>query len=225
MTFEKWEGTTGGKVVGSMNLHKQFEDLDFFIMLSSLTGGLGNVSQANYAGGGTCQDALAQCRTAKCLPALSIDVEMVKSVGYVAQAIGVSGRLANLAYISLEEDEILRLIESGIKTPYRRGGRSCQVVTGLGSFASADDIHWGEDLRFQSLKGVSVSGGGGSSKDGTSIKDSLAQALSWQEVVDVVSNAVINKLSQMSMIPPEEFDKRQPLSAYGVTHPGRDVNI
>jgi len=216
MTFEQWEGTTGGKIAGSMNLHNQFQELDFFIMLSSLTGIVGNVSQANYTAGGTFQDALAQYRTANGMPALSIDLGMVKSVGYVAEATGVSERLTKLGYISLEEDEVLRLIESGIKTPYRQGERSCQIVTGLGSFANADDIHWRKDLRFQSLKKVSMSGGGGRSKDGASFKDSLAQALSWQDVVDLVTGAIINKLSQMFMIPPDEFDKGQPLSKYGV---------
>lgn len=215
MTFEQWEGTTGGKIAGSLNLHRQFQELDFFIMLSSLTGIVGNSSQANYTAGGTFQDALAQYRTSKGMPALSIDLGMVKSVGYVAEATGVTERLSKLGYFSLEEDEVLRLIESGIVTPLRHE-RSCQVVTGLGSFASADDIHWRMDLRFQSLQKVSMSGGGSSGKDGTSFKDSLAQALSWQEVVDLITDAIINKLSQMFMIPTDEFDKTQSLAKYGV---------
>lgn len=217
MTFEQWEGTTSGKITGSMNLHNQFQDLDFFIMLSSLTGIVGNVSQANYTAGGTFQDALALYRTANGMPALSIDLGMVKSVGYVAEATGVSERLTKLGYISLEEDEVLRLIESGITTPHRTGSRSCQIVTGLGAFATADDIHWREDPRFQSLKQVSMSGGGGGrSKDGTSFKDALAQALSWPDVVDLVTAAIIGKLAQMFMIPEDEFDRSQPLARYGV---------
>ncbi|KAL8718899.1 MAG: hypothetical protein Q9225_004024 [Loekoesia sp. 1 TL-2023] len=216
MTFGQCKGTASGKVAGSINLHNLFKDLDFFIMLSSLTGILGNASQANYTAGGTFQDALAQYRTVNGLPALSIDLGMVKSMGYVAEATGVSERLIKLGYTSVEEDEVLRLIEPGIKTPYRRGERSCQVVTSLGSFTTAEDIYWREDLRFQFLKKVSMSGTGGSSKEGSSLKDSLAQALSWQEVLDLITDAVTNKLSHMFMIAPDEFDKSQPLSTYGV---------
>lgn len=216
MSFEQWEGTTRAKVAGSMNLHTQFRDLDFFIMLSSLTGIVGNVSQANYTAGGSFQDALAQYRTSRGLPALSIDLGMVKSVGYVAEATGVSERLAKIGYISVEEDEVLRIIESAIKTPNRQQ-RSCQVITGLGSFTSADGILWREDPRFRSLQEVSMSGGGNSGKkEGNDFKDLLAQALSWADIVTIVTEAIINKLSEMFLLPPHDFDSSQPVSKYGV---------
>jgi hypothetical protein len=42
------------------------DDLDFFILLSSNVGILGNASQANYAAGGTYEDALARIRHRLC---------------------------------------------------------------------------------------------------------------------------------------------------------------
>ena len=219
MSFEQWEGTTRAKVAGSINLHTQFLDLDFFIMLSSLTGIAGNVSQANYTAGGSFQDALAHYRTSRGLPAVSIDLGMVKSVGYVAEAKGVYERLAKDGYLSVDEDVVLRIIESAIETPNRQQ-RSCQVITGLGSFTSTDGIVWREDARFRSLQEVSMSGGGGTgsngNKEGNDFKDLLAQALSWAEVVVIITDAIITKLSEMFLLPPHEFDSAQSVAKYGV---------
>lgn len=218
MTHEQWTGTTSAKIAGSYNLHKQFPDLDFFILLSSLTGVLGNMSQANYTAGGAFQDALAQYRTAHGLPAVSIDLGMVRSVGYVAEATGVSERLAKLGYVSVEEDEVLRLIEGAIESPLRGtdSPRSCQVVTGVASFTNVESIHWRTDLRFQSLQKVSTTASASSSSGSGGFKDALSKSTTWPEVVQLVTDAIIKKLSDMFMIPTDEFDKSQPMSKYGV---------
>lgn len=131
------------------------------------------------------------------------------------EAPGVSERLAKLGYISVEEDEVLRIIESAIETP-KRQQRSCQVITGLASYTNADGILWREDLRFQSLQNISVSGGGSSgSKEGNNFQDSLAQALSWADTT-LVTDVIIKKLAEMFMLPPDEFDRSQSMSKYGV---------
>ncbi|CAN8104204.1 unnamed protein product [Discula destructiva] len=57
--------------------------MDFFLMLSSISGVLGLVSQANYGAGNTFQDALARHRTAEGLPAVAIDLPAVSQVGVV----------------------------------------------------------------------------------------------------------------------------------------------
>ena len=88
MTYSKFLTARKPKIEGTRNLHNYFEsrsmDLDFFVMLSSLAGILGNVSQSNYAAGNTYQDTLAHHRAANGLPALSIDVGMVTDVGWTA---------------------------------------------------------------------------------------------------------------------------------------------
>lgn len=105
-----------------MELNVQFSEsqLDFFIMLSSMTGVAGNSSQANYAAGGSFQDALARHRAAQGLPAVSLDLGMVRSVGYVAETKGVADRLMKSGYRFVEEEEVLRLIEAAITKPIRQ---------------------------------------------------------------------------------------------------------
>jgi len=55
MTLEQYNAALRPKVHGSWNLHKLLSknDLEFFVMLSSLSGVVGLASQCNYAAGGT----------------------------------------------------------------------------------------------------------------------------------------------------------------------------
>ncbi|KAL9110322.1 MAG: hypothetical protein Q9227_005053 [Pyrenula ochraceoflavens] len=77
---------TTPKVQGSFNLHAlPPHDMDFFILKSSATGITGNRSQANYAADNTFQDFLAHYRRTQGLPASSIDLVRILSVGYVEE--------------------------------------------------------------------------------------------------------------------------------------------
>src|SRR4051794_39424590 len=111
MTLGNFNTAIRPKVQGSWNLHQRFTDVDFFIMLSSLLGVVGSASQANYTAGGAFQDALAHHRRARGLPAVTVDLGMVKSVGYVAENQGVSDRLARIGLRAVSDDVVLRILE------------------------------------------------------------------------------------------------------------------
>jgi KR domain-containing protein len=86
---------------GSWNLHELLpQNLDFFILLSSLAGIVGSISQANYAAGNTYQDALVNYRHAKGLPAQSIDLGLIKGVGYVEEHKEVAANTSSLKFVS-----------------------------------------------------------------------------------------------------------------------------
>ena len=220
MTFEDWIAATRPKIQGSWNLHEQFSDqLDFFVILSSFVGFGGNSSQANYGAGGSFEDALARHRTMKGLPALSIDLGMVASVGYVAENKGVADRLARMGYIAIQEDELLRLVESGISYP-KRELHSCQLVTGIPTGADADwgKASWRHEPRFSGLRQAhssSVDNKEGS-EDTIDLKYQIANATTLAEVVGFICAAVVRKLSEMFMIPETEIAQDAPMSKYGV---------
>jgi len=74
------------KVQGAWNLHRLTlkEELDFFVLFSSLAAMLGSVGQGNYAAGNAFQDALAHHRRARGLPGLSINWGPWAEVGMAA---------------------------------------------------------------------------------------------------------------------------------------------
>ncbi|KDN71930.1 putative KR domain-containing protein [Colletotrichum sublineola] len=71
------------KCAGSWNLHQLLpRNLDFFVLLSSFCGVMGNRGQANYAAGNAFEDGLARHRVADNLKAVSIDLVLVAEAGW-----------------------------------------------------------------------------------------------------------------------------------------------
>lgn len=86
MTYQQFQAAIGPKVRGSWNLQAVLDkDLDFFVMLSSITSIVGNRGQAKYAAGNAYQDALARQLVAQGVKAVSINLGTIKTVGYVAE--------------------------------------------------------------------------------------------------------------------------------------------
>ncbi|KAL8687483.1 MAG: hypothetical protein Q9218_006357 [Villophora microphyllina] len=223
MSFEDYQTAVGPKVQGSWNLHEHFQDtpLDFFILLSSMTGVAGNSSQTNYAAGGSFQDALARYRSTRGLPAVSLDLGMVRSVGYVAETIGVAERMQRNGYRFVEEAEVMRLIESAILEPRRKPDTS-QVMIGIASGPGADwgNAAWRDDPRFSGLCLAQSSNkeaeGGPSGKAAPDIQARLAKAPSRLDAVNSVCDTLVAKLAEMFSLPLKDIDRGMRLAKYGV---------
>lgn len=224
MSFEDYSTALRPKLEGSWNLHVQFSEsqLDFFIMLSSMTGVAGNSSQANYAAGGSFQDALARHRAAQGLPAVSLDLGMVRSVGYVAEKKDVADRMMKSGYRFVEEKEVLRLIEAAITKPIRQQHTS-QILIGIASGAGADWglAPWRHDLRFTGLLQAQEGSQAEDStndkqKDAVGLKSQLVNAKSWDEAVNHICAAIVTKISEMFSMPESEIDKTATSSRYGI---------
>ena len=116
MTLDQYNAAIRPKVHGSWNLNTLLssDDLDFIVMLSSLSGVVGFASQCNYAAGGTFQDVLTRYRAAKGLHGASIDIGIVQSVGCVAENQGTAERLRSSGYKVLTEEDVLGAIESAV---------------------------------------------------------------------------------------------------------------
>jgi hypothetical protein len=157
MTYENWRAAVYPKANGTMNLAEEFEDLDFFIILSSLAGISGNSSQANYAAGCAFQDSFACWRASQDLPAVSLDLGFVGSASNVADKEGVAKRLTQAGYRQLSERHVLNLVESAICRPKRSIGMS-QVITGIAAFDETQkDVSWRQEPRFAALRTLAAS--------------------------------------------------------------------
>lgn len=188
-------------------------------MLSSTTGVLGNSSQANYAAGGSSQDAFARFRSSNSLPAGSIDLGLIKSIGYAAETKGITEKLIRMGYRQVEVDDMLAVIESAIKTSIRPQSSS-QIIKGVHSFDHIDGIYWREELRFSDLRknqnASQTTRGRKGNQQENNIQPPLADALTWADAVNDVTGAIIKKLSNMFAIPEAEIDESKPVTKYNV---------
>ncbi|KAK3328388.1 hypothetical protein B0T19DRAFT_475997 [Cercophora scortea] len=233
MTFDQWRRAILPKVSGTTNLDKHLpSSLSFFILLSSLTGVAGHLSQANYAAGNTFQDAFARHRVAHGQTAVSIDLSAVSGVGYVAAADaadkdGARTRIEALGSRSIPVEAILDLLENVIqrepKTP-----EEAQVIVGLEPWNKlAPDATIRRDQRFGTLRlGVRRAasalgaGAGGGETQKLSPSAMLAQALGLgrgaEGVGEAVAAALGARLAAIFNVDSAEIDLGLSLAAHGV---------
>ncbi|KAK2770358.1 polyketide synthase [Colletotrichum kahawae] len=226
MTYDQWLAATGPKVAATWNIHNILPDLNFFSMLSSLTGLGGNTSQANYSAGGTFQDAFAKFRTSQSLPAVSIDLASIQEVGFVANTEGVAERLTKTGLADISEAQMLKIVESrdietAIQHPLREVDLS-QLITGILEFDEASTVAWVNDKRFTATQVTRNAHGGPrgrgdqQSQATARLSDSLQSATSGTSAVVLILDAIISKLGEMFGLDAAEIDKKYPVSKYGV---------
>ncbi|RMZ80449.1 hypothetical protein DV737_g3022, partial [Chaetothyriales sp. CBS 132003] len=136
MTYDKWVGATTCKIPGTWNLHSFLpDDLDFFIVLSSVVSVIGNTGQANYSAGNSYLDALAHYRHNKGLAATSFNIGLVTDATHFTEDFTAENFLqlyGHLVPVSVEDKEVnialtaaMRGVTSdGVKVP-------TQVVVGI----------------------------------------------------------------------------------------------
>lgn len=87
-------GEQSNIILASWNLHEVLpKDVDFFILLSSASGIVGNRGQSNYSAGNSYQDGLARYRVSQEWKATALDLGVILSVGVVAENAGLLGNL------------------------------------------------------------------------------------------------------------------------------------
>lgn len=213
MEYDQWKPVISPKVYGTSNLDSVFSDsrLDFFIILSSVTGILGNFGQANYTAAGTFQDALSWRRVSRGQPSVSIDLGSIPSVG-LAKELGVLNLLEKAGYRPHSLPELLRIFEMAIRHP-----RHGQIVTGIRPWTEPGDLPWRQEPRFLGLQQRATDEGlekQAASKN-RSLKDSLHDDSDVPPLVKILE-ALVARVAEMSLLAPTDVSPDQELAAYGV---------
>lgn len=226
MTVEDFNAALRPKVQGSWNLHKLVQDVDFFIMLSSSIGVMGGPGQANYAAASVFQDALAQLRRAQGKPATSIDLGVVKSVGYVANAAGrgISERLARTGFQTLSVEDVTAMVERAIASSNKSLPEV--VMTGINTSPGAHwaEERWIQEARFAGLKPrpqVVLQAGPATTPgpDQNGLGDTraeLSRAVSYDDAVGMVLEAMSRKLRRMFGLGEDDVSGSRTLASLGV---------
>lgn len=229
MTFDDYDAVVQSKVAGAWNAHNALAgiDLDFFLLLSSVAGTVGNTGQTAYAAANTFLDALASHRTQNGLPAAVIDLPAMDDVGYLAENSDRRGEvLKNLGDNTATEAELLALVDAALH-PQRVSNSSRtgshQILTGLhiadGSrppyAASASEA------RFTALLASASTGSADAQSSdlaasSVSIQQTLSAALSVTEASEAVTSGLINKLSAILLVSAADVDPDVSVTSYGL---------
>ncbi|PGH20080.1 hypothetical protein AJ80_03730 [Polytolypa hystricis UAMH7299] len=227
MSYEKYLAATRPKVQGSWNLHTYLpKDMDFFILLSSVVGLVGNRGQANYAAGNTFQDALAAHRVSIGLPATSLDLGTLLSIGYVAENRQRLGHITHVASLlgSVQEEEIHSMIERHID-PTDASQRPAQITSALTTAAhyasrGMPAPSWMHTPLFTQLASTSSATTNALSAEdsdsGLHIASLLEAAQSMTDASAIIADSIRTKLSRLLSISVENIDPSKSVSSNGV---------
>jgi hypothetical protein len=221
MTYENFDAALKPKVQGSWNLHKYLPtSMDFFLLLSSTTGIVGNRSQSNYAAGNTYQDALAIHRRALGLPATSVDLGSILSVGYVAENKSRLKAITNITVVleSLREDEIHLIFEYHLDN---RNSTAGQVVSGLTNAALYKQRRMPVPSYlnfplFRHLQSETVANSDSTEDDPILLVPIQLAAATTADATTIISNGIRLKLSKLLSMAADDIDPGKSISSNGV---------
>ena len=229
MTYAPWVTSTRPKIQGTWNLHQLLpRDLDFFVMLSSISGISGNGAQSNYAAGNTFLDGLAHYRRQQGLTACSLDLGAIMGVGWMAENVNMSAEAqADWARISLQPHELFSLIESAI-TGYS-DDNACmptQMVTGAGTGGIGQQMETlktssaFDDPKYSYLRRLDARRDLLTTEDSASqqlhLKVALSAATTLAQAGELIEGGLAVKLSQALSIAVEDVETSRAVYSYGV---------
>lgn len=218
MTFDDYNAVVRSKVSGAWNFHNAISTpLEFFIMLSSVAGIVGNRGQAAYAAANTFLDGLAQHRVQMGLPATSLNLTAIGDVGYLAEnADRQSQILQSISGSVMFEAEVLALLEAAVSGKDSTCGNQC--ITGLDFSDGSALPYYASDARFSHLRSAALASSSitGPSNTSVSVHQELRSASTPDEAFRVVSENLRDKLGAILMIAPEDMDLGSSVTVYGL---------
>lgn len=231
MTVNEYHAALTCKIQGTWNLHNAALELglklDFFTMLSSISSVLGAKAQANYVAANSFLDAFAAYRQRLGLPACTINLGIVESVGYMTTHKELFKRNENdfLVHLNnqlLENITKLSILQQG-KEPINPESIS-QMVTGFAvpQPAASPLVN---DARFDALfvkrntendvRGPNSSSSKDSSQEVKELNQLLRAKKESSVVLDATVTVVGNYLSRILRLT-ESPEPERPLSTYGI---------
>jgi NAD(P)-dependent dehydrogenase (short-subunit alcohol dehydrogenase family) len=223
MNHEDWEAAIKAKIDGSINLHNLVpnqHDLDFFILLSSIAGIVGNTGQANYSAGCAFQDALARHRVSQGLRSTSLNLGMIQSAGYASDNPEVVKLLLKQGFKPVKLEHVFRLLKLAIVQPATKPA-DCQIAIGIhydyNEATNKSAPAFLRDPRFVHLVGrVRDSSADDNASSAVGIKDLLRKVASHDEALKLMTDAFLDRISGILGLVKEDIGATQRIMDLGV---------
>ncbi|KAL0780550.1 hypothetical protein CaCOL14_001885 [Colletotrichum acutatum] len=227
MSLDNWKAAVQPKVQASWNLYNALGDkMDFFVFLSSTVGVTGSPEQANYAAGGTFQDAFAHHLVSKGVNAVSIDLPIIHGVGFVAEKPELWDYLSSAGWTHITADELYAVLDYHCHPASASASQEtarAQVIPRLWlpQETAAEGYQtqtWGEDPLFSHLRLTETddAGKGDDANKDINHKAHLQCASSLEEAEKIVLDALLLKIARMLSIDALNLETSKPLHAYGI---------
>ena len=224
MTAEQYHTTLSNKLQGTWNLHNaalaQKQSLEFFTMLSSISGVIGQKGQANYSAANVFMDAFATYRQSLGLPANSTNLGVIEDVGYVAEQGGMESHFDESA-TGINEAFLRRILSISIFqqiSPINKESNA-QLITGL-TFPQPEGSDLIKDARFSGLfiNDFSASTGKVASDSSRDLQAFFLLHQSGADPATLLASAVeiVNKQFTKTLRLDEPVEPAKSLTAYGL---------
>jgi hypothetical protein len=138
MTSEAWQTAIKPKWAGTWNLESavrerdQLGKLDFFLLMSSISGIVGTATESNYCAANGFLDAFAQALGARGIPVVSLGLGMVSEVGYLHENSEIEALLLRRGIQPLNEAEFLQVVDLTLLSA-KREYKYCSSLSQLSS--------------------------------------------------------------------------------------------
>ena len=214
MSYDQYTTVIEAKVRGAWNFHNAVESpLDFFVVLSSAAGAVGNRGQAAYSAANTFLNAFVQRRISLGLPASSLDLTAVSDAGYLAENLEAAAEVSkNLGSDTICEAEVLALLGAAIDG--RLASCNNHVITGM-RLSTPTKPFWTNDAKFKHLR-LALEATEISEAKVVSFNTALKTATSLEDAEKVVQSGLLNKLPSVLMLEAEDMDITRSLSSYAL---------
>lgn len=198
--------------------------VDFFVNLSSAASFVGNMGQSPYAASGTFMAALAQYPESAKMRCSTIDLPVVRGVGYLSDDQKREAITKQLGTESVDATDIRGLVTAAIRQDF---DTTCEghCVAGFEAVKTTpitEQPFWVNDTKLSHLLRLSTLAGAGalaeSAQSGTEISPASAirQSKNRDAAEAAIGAAVLQKISSILMRPIEELDPASPISVYGL---------
>ncbi|GKZ38051.1 hypothetical protein AbraIFM66950_009965 [Aspergillus brasiliensis] len=220
MTLEDYNTVLGPKHAGTWNLHNYLpKDLDWFIMLSSISGIIGNATQAAYAAGSTFMDAFAAYRNSLGLPSISLDLGVITDVGYLAENPELASKMEKQGFQGTDTTTLMSLIKAAIESAMDQTLARSQIITGLGTWNPDHSLPHFDAPLFAHFRRSFINATGDDSTTDSSldtIRDRLQMAKSVNEAIAIIYSTLSARVASHLSIPVQRIDTNDPITEYGI---------
>ncbi|OBT81690.1 Type I Iterative Polyketide synthase (PKS) [Pseudogymnoascus sp. 03VT05] len=221
MSIDEYMAAAKPKINGTYCLDEVFgtDTLDFFIMLSSITGILGKPGQGNYAAGNSFQDAYSQSKTNSKTRYTTVNLGAIEGSESITSLGPRQEELMRQGSVMMSFDELYKLFEYAM-SPQATADGLVQTMTGFDR-QSMEEVHdefgltnpmFGHIPRISANKEAEAKG----TSNFIDVEKCLRAATSTEEVVDVIITALAERFSMFSTRPLDEINLEAPLGELGL---------